>query len=220
MLTLGYSRRLKSGVVITNIQEEHVYQLEALQEIIYPTLAPEERFKAEHYLHHLQMFPEGQFCAVLGEKVVGTCSAIRLNFDFEHTDHTFADLLQGGYMTSHEPDGEWLYGMDMGTHPDYRKMGIARGLYYARQSLVRKCSLRGQVAGGMMSGYGNMKQTMRAEAYFDKLKRGDLVDPTISAQMKVGFEPFALLPNYINDPVCDNYGVLIVLDASKDVYSE
>lgn len=219
-MLVSYRKQLRSGVVITNIQEEHAWQLEALQEIVYPTLAPEERFKAEHYRHHIHMFPEGQFCAVLDDKVVGMCSAIRLHFDFDHLEHTFADLLQGGFMTSHQPDGEWLYGMDMGTHPDYRKMGIARGLYQARQTLVRHLGLRGQIAGGMMSGYGKMKQQMSAEAYFEKLKRGEITDPTISAQMRVGFEPYALLPNYITDPICDNYGVLIVLDASKDVWSE
>jgi 4-aminobutyrate aminotransferase/(S)-3-amino-2-methylpropionate transaminase len=36
-------------------------------------------------------------------------------------------------------------------------------------------------------------------------------------QMKVGFEPRGLLSNYLNDPVCDNYGVLLVLDAGKSV---
>jgi hypothetical protein len=35
--------------------------------------------------------------------------------------------------------------------------------------------------------------------------------------MSVGFEPRGLLPNYLNDPVCDNYGVLLVLAAGKDV---
>jgi hypothetical protein len=36
-------------------------------------------------------------------------------------------------------------------------------------------------------------------------------------QMRVGFEPRALLANYINDPVCDNYGVLLVLEARKSI---
>src|SRR5204862_4756515 len=42
-------------------------------------------------------------------------------------------------------------------------------------------------------------------------------DPTLSMQLRVGFEPRALLANYLSDPVSDNYSVLIVLDASKDV---
>ena len=36
-------------------------------------------------------------------------------------------------------------------------------------------------------------------------------------QRRVGFELRALLADYLNDPVCDNYSVLIVLAAPKDV---
>jgi hypothetical protein len=38
--------------------------------------------------------------------------------------------------------------------------------------------------------------------------------------MRIGFEPRRLMPNYVQDPVCDNYAVLIVLDASREVPSE
>ena len=36
-------------------------------------------------------------------------------------------------------------------------------------------------------------------------------------QQRVGFEFRGLLKDYLQDPVCDNYSVLIVLDAAKDV---
>jgi hypothetical protein len=36
-------------------------------------------------------------------------------------------------------------------------------------------------------------------------------------QQRVGFEFRGLLKDYLNDPICDNYSVLIVLDAAKDV---
>ena len=36
-------------------------------------------------------------------------------------------------------------------------------------------------------------------------------------QRKIGFEFRGLLKDYLQDPVCDNYSVLIVLDAAKDV---
>jgi hypothetical protein len=58
---------------------------------------------------------------------------------------------------------------------------------------------------------------MSAEEYYESLLRGERIDPTISAQMKVGFEPRGLLANYLNDPVCDNYGVLLVLNAEKEI---
>ena len=68
-----------------------------------------------------------------------------------------------------------------------------------------------------MSGFGAVKHRMSAESYYEGLVSGRLNDPTLSMQQKVGFEFRALLKNYLSDPVCDNYSVLIVLDAARDV---
>ena len=38
-------------------------------------------------------------------------------------------------------------------------------------------------------------------------------------QMAGGFEPRGLLANYVNDPGCDNYCVLLVLPADRPVPS-
>jgi ribosomal protein S18 acetylase RimI-like enzyme len=208
---------LSSGIKIASTRKEHAAALEELQILCFPTLADEERFKNAHYLKHIELFPEGQFVALDGKKVVGMTSTIRMHFDFEHVEHTFADVIQGGWLTSHEPDGDWLYGADIGTHPGYRRRGIARALYAARHLTVRALGLEGQVTVGMLRGYGALKGDMSAKDYYDSLLRGERKDPTISAQMSVGFEPRGLLPNYLNDPVCDNCGVLLVLAAGKDV---
>ena len=69
----------------------------------------------------------------------------------------------------------------------------------------------------MLSGYGAVKHQTTAERYYDDLVAGRINDPTLSMQQKVGFEFRGLLKDYLQDPVCDNYSVLIVLDAAKDV---
>ena len=214
---MTFRRDLPNGIAISSTQPAHAEPLEELQKIVFPTLADTERFKAPHYLKHLELFPAGQFVALDGDRVVGATSSIRLHFDFEHLDHTFSDIIQGGWLTSHEPDGDWLYGADIGVHPAYRRMGIARALYAARHETVKRFGLKGQVTVGMMSGYAKHKTTMSPEVYFAKLQAGEIVDPTVSAQRQVGFEIRALIPNYLNDPVCDNYGILIVLDAAKEI---
>lgn len=212
-----YHRVLPNGLVIAAARPEHAPALEELQRIVFPTLADEERFKAKHYLKHLELFPEGQFVGLDGDRVVAATATIRLRFDFAHTNHTFADIIQGGWLTSHEPDGDWLYGADIGVHPDYRGRGLGQALYAARQELVWALGLKGQVTAGMLRGYGAVKDHMSAEEYYEALVAGRITDPTLSMQQHVGFEFRGLLENYLQDPVCDNYSVLIVLDADKDV---
>ncbi len=217
---MGYRHVLKSGVAIASTRPEHAAPLAALQELCFPTLAPEQRFVAAHYRKHLELFPEGQFVGLVGDRVVGGTSTCRLHFDFNHVGHTFDDVIRGGWLTSHEPDGDWLYGADISVHPDHRGRGLARGLYAARQDTARRLGLKGQVAAGMMRGYGAVKDRMSAEEYYRRLADGTVDDPTLSAQMKIGFELRGLLPRYVRDPMCDGYAVLIVLDASRDVPSE
>jgi len=209
-------RRFGRGLVVRRTGPEHAEQLEELQRIVFPTLADEQRFKAPHYRKHIELFPQGQLVVVDGERVVGMTSTIRYDFDFAHPDHTFADVIQGGWLTSHQPDGKWLYGADIGTHPEYRRRGVARALYATRQLLVRELGMLGQMTVGMPIGYGPLKHTMTGQAYYDELLAGR-DDPTISAQRKIGFELRGLIANYIDDPACDHYGVVLVLPAAKEV---
>jgi GNAT superfamily N-acetyltransferase len=212
-------RRFGAGLAVHRTSHEHVDGLEELQRIVFPTLAPEERFLADHYRRHAELFPWGQFC-VLDEatgQVVGMTSTIRMSFDFAHPNHTFADVIQGGWLTAHEPDGPWLYGADIGTHPAYRRRGIARALYAARHDTVHHFGLSGQLTVGMPSGYGAVKYELSAETYYAELIAGAREDPTISAQRRIGFELRGLVPGYINDPICDRYGIVLVLPAEREV---
>jgi GNAT superfamily N-acetyltransferase len=213
-------RMLSNGIRICPTEAEHAEALEELQRIVFPTLAEGERFKRAHYLKHIALFPEGQFVALEGDRVVGMTSSIRVSFDFSHPHHSFAELIQGGWLTSHEPQGPWLYGADVGTHPDYRRRGIARALYAARHATVARLGLEGQVTVGMLRGYGALKSEMTVEEYYQLILSGQRSDPTISAQLKVGFEPRGIVPDYLSDPVCDGYGVLLVLSADKVVELE
>jgi len=212
-----YYRKLSDGLVITHARPEFAVQLEELQRICFPTLAEDERFKSRHYRKHMELFDSGQFVALDGDRVVGATTTLRLDFDFEHVDHTFAEIIQGGWLTSHQPAGAWLYGADIGVLPEYRGRGIATVLYAARQEVVWRLGLRGQVTAGMIPGYGAVKQQMTAEEYYNGVLAGNIRDSTLTMQMNAGFEPRGLLANYLNDPVCDNYSVLLVLEANKNV---
>ncbi len=215
---MNYKESLASGIVITNMQASHAAQLEALQYIVFPTLAEEEILHAAQYKKHLEIFPEGQFVGLDNEKVIGATSSIRYHFDINHQEHhTFFEIMGGGWFTTHEPNGEWLYGMDVSVHPDYRNKGIAKALYRARQNTCKQLGLKGQMTVGMLIGYDKVCDTMSVDEYYEKVKNHELFDPTVSVQEKVGFEIVGLLKDYLNDPTCGNAGAVIVLDAGKTI---
>jgi GNAT superfamily N-acetyltransferase len=213
----NYYKEISDGLVVQHMQPAHADELEALQRIVFPTLDEDELILAVHYLRHLQVFPEGQFVITHHEKVIGMTTTMRSNFDFNHYHHTFKETIAGGWLTNHNPDGDWLYGLDVGVHPDYRGKGLARHLYRARHTLAKELELNGQVTVGMMNGYGAVSNEISGEQYFKELLEGKRTDPTITPQMKVGFEPIALIPDYLNDPACGNYGVLIKIDINKEI---
>lgn len=215
---MNYEEILDSGILITPTRAEHAAQLEALQRKVFPSLAEDELLHADQYKKHIEIFPEGQFVALDKEKVAGSTTTMRYHYDLSHPRyHTFSEVMGGGWLTTHDPDGEWLYGIDISVDPGYRRMGIAKGLYRARQKTCRKLKLKGQLIVGMLSGYDRIRSEMTIEEYYEKVKAKEIFDPTVSVQMKVGFEIVVFMKNYLHDPVCDNSGALMVLDVKKEI---
>ncbi len=188
-------------LTIMNLSVEHVDALAALQPLAFPTLHPSELLRQEHFLNHLKLFPEGQFVALVDDVPVASTSTMRINFDFEHPQHSFVDIIDHGWLGGHNPYGEWLYGADMNVHPDYRRLGIGRKLYEARSALVDRLNLRGQIAGGMLPGFAKMADRMNIQAYCQKVVRGELIDPTLTAQLKNGFRFAGVLYDYFTNAI-------------------
>jgi GNAT superfamily N-acetyltransferase len=210
-----YIKTLSSGLVIQNTQPEHAEQLEELQRIIFPTLSDDERMKAPHYLNHIRLFPEGQFTVLDGTRAIGMSTTIRYHMALE--DHTFLDISDNLWMNTHEPDGDWLYGMDVGVHPDYRGLGLARAIYRARQETCRMLGLKGQITVGMPNGYLDHAEKMTLDEYYAALVAGQLTDPTVTVQQRMGFRPIHLIHGYLDDPQCGGGGVLLVLDVEIEI---
>lgn len=211
---MPFTEEIVSGnILIRHTRPEDAAQLEALQYIVFPDLSPEEILHKEHYLRHLEIFPEGQLVAVDGERVIGGTTTMRYNYDIAHPHpHKFSDTVAGGWLTTHIPDGEWLYGIDVSVHPDYRGRGIARAFYRIRQQIAKELGCRGQLTVGMLNGYIHYKDTMSIDAYYEQVRTHKIFDPTVSVQEKVGFRIIGLMKDYLSDPTCGNAGAVIVME--------
>jgi GNAT superfamily N-acetyltransferase len=214
-MSIRYYKELENGLLVTNATEEYADRLEDLQKRVFPTLSPDELMNAMHYRKHIEIFPEGQFMVLDGDKVVGATTTIIYHYSEE--DHTFLDISDNLWMTTHEPESDWLYGMDVGVDSSYRKMGIARELYRARHWLCRELKLKGQLTVGMLNSYADQPEEISLEDYYDKLLTGEIKDKTVSVQQKIGFEIKSLMKNYLDDPQCGNAGALLVLPLEVEI---
>lgn len=197
-------------ITITNTRPEHIDALEELQRICYPTLDPAHLMRRPHFESQLRLFPEGQHVALADGQVVGQSSTLRVSLDLDNPQHTFDDIIGQGFFNTHEPDGPWLYGADVSAHPGFRRRGIASRLYDARKALVRRLGLRGMLAGGMLPGYRNHRHELTPERYIEAVASGRLTDPTLTAQLRNGFEVRGVLHGYLHDEQLGDDAALIV----------
>jgi len=197
---------------IVNSQLSMVEELEAVQRAAFPTLAEDEIITAAHYAAHITRFPEGQFAVLNAAGQVVACSTdFRTSaVDFNDFEHRYIDAVANNWLSRHDPQGEWLYGADIGVLPAYRRRGIARRLYEARRNVIRSLHLRGHVAGGLLKGFSAYKAMMSVEAYVAKILAGELVDPTLSVQLRCGFTVHGIIHNYVHDSACDGKAAFLV----------
>lgn len=193
--------------IITETKLIHAEQLENLQKKVFPTLSPDEWMNKSHYLNHIKIFSEGQLVVLDGEKVI--CGSTTMRTNFSDTNHTFKEITDNMSISTHNPNGEWIYGLDVSVDPDYQRQGIGRAVYNYRQEIAKKLNTKGQLTVGMTNGYINYAEKFSIEEYCKLVIEGKIIDPTVSSQMKYGFKVIKPIYNYLDDPKCGNAGILM-----------
>jgi GNAT superfamily N-acetyltransferase len=198
---------LPKNYILKTPGEEHASRQAELQLEVFPTLSEEELMTEKHYKRYLEIFPEGQLIILHGEKVIASSTTMRQNYLKGH--HTFLDISDNLWMGTHDPQGEWLYGLDISVHPDYRRKGLGRAIYNFRQEIAINLGCKGQLTAGMPIGFDQLKNKMTIQEYCEALMIGDIIDPTVTAQKKCGFILVEPLYNYLHDPRCGNASILM-----------
>ncbi len=143
-------------------------------------------------------FPSGQFIAEYEGRIVGYCATFRIDEATAFAKHTWIEITGGGFASRHDPEGDWLYGMDVCVDPEFRGLRIGRRLYVARKRLCQKLGLKGIVFGGRLPGLEKrIGKYESAAAYMDAVLAGRQRDSTMTFQLRNGFEPIGLLPKYL-----------------------
>lgn len=184
--------------------------LARLERICFPTADAEELLSPIGVRCQCEMFPEGGFVTLDGDRVVGMGLGIFVDFDLDRPQHQLDDVVGHNGSDLHDPLGEWYYGTDIAVHPDYQGQGIGRRLYELRKGVVRRHNRKGIIAGGVIPGFADHKHEMTAAEYIDRVVSGELSDPTLTFQLANGFEARGAIADYWGDPAVDNWASFIV----------
>lgn len=158
----------------------------------------------------IKIFPEGQLCIAVDNKVVACCLSIIVDYKEYGDKHTYK-MITGNYtFSTHDPSGDTLYGIEIFVSPEYRGLRLARRLYEARKELCEALNLKSIIAGGRIPGYHQYADKLSPREYIDKVKSKEIYDPTLTFQLSNDFHVRKVLRNYLpGDHESKEYATLI-----------
>lgn len=147
----------------------------------------------------LNHFPEGKFVVTLDDDIVGYCATFRVSGAVCLKPHTWESITANGYGTRHDPNGDWLYGMEVCVDKSVRGYRIGQRLYNARKKLCESLHLKGIVFVGRMPGLSKrLRRFGSAENYLDAVLNKQVRDPVLSFQIGNGFEAIGVVEHYLD----------------------
>ncbi|MFP4470129.1 MAG: GNAT family N-acetyltransferase [Bacteroidales bacterium] len=185
-------------VEVRHLRLEDYLDLRSAMEKAYPD-STDDYWEKKDIRRLLKVFPEGQLCVAVNDKVVALALSIIVDYSKFSDNHTYNQITAHETFTTHDPDGDVLYGIEMFVHPEYRGMRLGRRLYDVRKELCENLNLRAVIAGGRIPNYGKYADEMTPRQYINKVSDKEIYDPTLTFQLSNNFHVKKILKNYLPD---------------------
>lgn len=180
---------------LRNLQVDDFASVKAIMDRVYPGMGG--AWPKKKYLSMLKAFPEGQICIDDNGVVVAAAFAVVVDYDKFGDEHTYDEITGNAYLTTHDPNGDVLYGVDVFVDPDYRNLRLGRRLYEARKELCQSLNLRAIIAGGRIPNYKDYQEKLSPQQYIKAVKRKEIFDPILTFQLSNDFEVKRVLKGYL-----------------------
>ena len=116
-----------------------------------------EKYEIEKMIN---LFPEGQVVIKVNNKIAGCALAIIVPEKLVRRKHTYKQITGNFKFTTHTPDGDILYGIDIFIKKEFRGMRLGRRLYDYRKELCEKLNLKSIAFGGRIPNYHKYKDEL------------------------------------------------------------
>ena len=188
--------------------EDYGQLLEAMK-VAYPDM-PNAYWSIQNIEKLLQVFPGGQVVIKVNGEIAGCALSIIVDQAMTLEPHTYKDITGNYTFDTHNPDGDYLYGIDVFIRPEFKGLRLGRRLYDYRKALCENENLRGIVFGGRIPNYYKYAAELTPKEYISKVKLREIHDPVLNFQLSNDFSPVLLLKNYLEgDSGSSEYAVLL-----------
>lgn len=189
------SQKQKKKLVIRVAKKMDVGAILALSKQVYADLPP---YTKAHLTGHINAFPDGQFVAEYEGELIGYCASIRVDEKLALQPHTWNEISGGGYGATHDPDGDYLYGIEIFVDPEFRGIRVGERFYHKRKALCSDLGLKGIVFGGRLPSLAKkIKQVKTPEAYIEAVQKRKIRDSVLSFQLHQDFDVIGVLKHYL-----------------------
>lgn len=206
---------MSEKLVVRHTRVADIPALIALQTSTYPSIQP---WSESRVRHQLEVFPQGQIVAALGERIVGGASSLIVLWDDWASEHTWKEITASGTFDNHNPAGRTLYGAEVFVDQRLRGKRIGHALYEGRRRLCRAMNLKRIIACGRLPGYHRHAAEMPPDLYAKKVLWGDLDDPVLDFQVREGFSFCGVIEGYLPEDTesCGNASLIVWLHPKYD----
>jgi predicted amidohydrolase/GNAT superfamily N-acetyltransferase len=185
----------RPALLVRKAQISDIADIVALSAKVYPEMGA---YSESMIQGQISNFPDGQVVVEYEDKIVGYAASFIIDEAAALSRHTWGEITGNGYASRHNPNGDWLYGMEICVDPDRRRLRIGQRLYDARKELAEHFELKGIVFGGRMPNWRRRrKQYPSAKGYLAAVMAQEVSDPVIRFQTRLGFEPIGVLRGYL-----------------------
>lgn len=202
---------------IRNIKISDYDDIREIMVMVYDQLL--EPWTKKELRSHLKYFPEGQICIEDNGKVVGAAFSLIVDYNKWGDKHNYKDITGNGSLSTHDPDGDTLYGIDIFVRPDYQGMRLGRRLYDARKELCEKLNLKAIIVGGRIPGYKNHSKKLTPRQYIDEVKLKEIFDPVLTFQLANDFHLRRIIQGYLPDDT-DSKAYAALLEWKNALFDE
>ena len=180
------------------VRTAKIADVAAIYDLVKRVYTDMEPYGADQLRGQINNFPDGVLIAEYEQQVVGYCATIRLTGERSLKPHTWTDITGNGFGSTHDPDGEYLYGYEVCVDAEFRGLRIGQRLYRERRDLCVALGLKGIVFGGRLPGLKRRyKQIDSPLQYAEKVQRKEWRDPVLTFQLGQGFELLGVLKKYL-----------------------